>query len=159
MVSTMKIRILLIALCALLFLPSCKKNNWMDWQAENEVWLVRNAKQDSIVLTPTGLQYKVIRQGVASIKPDNAKTVVINYKGWLITGDVFDQAENATSAVSDLIQGFAEGLKKMNKSGHYILYIPSNLGYGSAGSGTQGYANYIPPYSTLIFDVTLIDVY
>ena len=50
-------------------------------------------------------------------------------------------------------------VKKMNKSGRYILYIPSDLGYGSAGSGTEGYANYIPPYSTLIFDVTLIDVY
>ena len=155
----MKTRIILIALMALLFLPSCKKNNWIDWQTENEVWLVSNAKRDSIVVTPTGLQYKVIRQGVASIKPDNDKTVVVTYKGSLITGSVFDSEENVSMAMNELIKGFAEGLKKMNKSGRYILYIPSDLGYGSAGSGTEGYANYIPPYSTLIFDVTLIDVY
>ena len=140
-------------------LTSCKKDSWLDWKAQNAAFLVRNMQKDSIVTTPSGLQYKVIRQGIQGTKPDELKHVRIRYKGSLITGNVFDQSDDASFAVSSVVEGLKEGLKKMNKSGHYIFYIPQELGYGKEEQGTKGVKNYIPPYSTLIFEVELYDVY
>jgi FKBP-type peptidyl-prolyl cis-trans isomerase len=60
--------------------------------------------------------------------------------------------------VSSLVEGFAEGLKKMSEFDTYEFYIPYNLGYGIAGSGTEGTTSHIPPYSTLIFRVYLMDI-
>ena len=138
-------------------LTACKQDNWLDWKAENIAFMDANEKADSIQTTPSGLQYKVIRQGIpnAAAKPDDLKTVVITYKGQLINGYVFDEGVDVALGVSNVVEGFAEGLKKMNVSGRYILYIPYDLGYGESGNGTEGTAAYIPPYSTLIFDVTL----
>lgn len=150
----------LFALCLITaFLPSCKKDSWLDWKAQNAAFLARNMSNDSVQTTPSGLQYKVIRQGIKGTKPDELKHVRIKYTGSLITGDIFDQSDNASFAVTEVVDGFKEGLKKMNKSGHYIFYIPQELGYGKEEQGTQGQKNYIPPYSTLIFDVELYDVY
>ena len=140
-------------------LTSCKKDSWLDWKAQNAAFLVRNMQKDSIVTTPSGLQYKVIRQGIQGTKPDELKHVRIRYKGSLITGNVFDQSDDASFAVSSVVEGLKEGLKKMNKSGHYIFYIPQEFGYGKEEQGTKGVKNYIPPYSTLIFEVELYDVY
>lgn len=146
-------------LLLVLFSGSCKKNTWIDWKVQNAVWLAENSRKDSIIVTPTGLQYKVLRQGIKGTKPDALKSVRINYTGRLITGDVFDQSQNVSFSVSGMIDGMAEGLKKMNQSGHYILYIPQELGYGSDAQGIRGGKNYVPPYSTLIFDVELLEVY
>ena len=60
--------------------------------------------------------------------------------------------------VSEVVAGFAEGLKKMNQFGEYEFYIPYKLGYGAEGRGTEGYTGFIPPYSTLIFRVYLASV-
>jgi len=143
----------------MILLPSCKKNSWLDWKAQNIAWLAKNQTKDSVCVTPTGLQYKVIRQGIKGTKPDILKSVSINYTGRLITGDIFEQQDSATFAVDEVIEGLQEGLKKMNKSGHYVFYIPAELAYKDEAQGDQGYQNYIPPYSTLVFDVVLLDVY
>jgi FKBP-type peptidyl-prolyl cis-trans isomerase FklB len=60
--------------------------------------------------------------------------------------------------VNALVDGFREGLKVMNETGIYEFYIPYELGYGIKGAGTEGTSSHIPPYSTLIFHVTLNDV-
>lgn len=145
----------------LLALPSCKKDSWLDWKAQNEAWLVNNALQDSVFTTPTGLQYKVLLDGEKGpdIKPDNLKTVNMTYRGRLINGNTFDYGNHTDLQVGTLISGFAEGVKMMRPTAHYELYIPANLGYGSEATGTEGVSGYIPPYSTLIFDVTLHAVY
>ena len=149
-----------LLLCVTFCMISCKKNNWLDWKAQNAAWLAKNALQDSIRCTDSGLQYKVIRQGIYGTTPDDLKSVRIRYKGSLITGDVFEQNDDASFAVTGVVAGLQEGLKKMNKSGHFIFYIPQELGYGSDEQGTRGSSsNYIPPYSTLIFEVELYDVY
>jgi len=154
----MKRIVYIVAILAVL-LPSCKKESWIDWRIENQVWLENNATQQGMTTTPTGLQYKVIREGVPTQpRPDDLKTVRVNYTGYLITGYIFDQGDSTAMAVSNVISGFAEGLKKMTPGAHYILYIPYDLGYGSDGSGTEGGSGYIPPYSTLIFDITLLNV-
>lgn len=145
---------------ALSVLPSCKKDSeWLDWRVQNEAWMTMNGQKEGVITTPTGLQYRVIREGVGSTKPDNLKTVVVNYTGSLINGNQFDSATEARLGVSTVVQGFAEGLRKMRKSGHYILYVPHNLGYKDEEKQSIGNKGHIPPYSTLIFDVTLVDVY
>ncbi|MBQ4507556.1 MAG: FKBP-type peptidyl-prolyl cis-trans isomerase [Paludibacteraceae bacterium] len=148
-----------VLLCVILLTAGCKKENWTDWKVQNEAWLAKNKTAEGVLTTPTGLQYKVLRQGIAGTKPDVLKSVRIRYTGRLITGHVFEENEAADFAVSGVIEGLAEGLKKMNKSGHYIFYIPQELGYKAEEQGTRGNASYIPPYSTLIFDVELNDVY
>lgn len=151
--------IIVIALSCLLF-SSCKnETEWFDWRAQNEAWLVMNGQQEGVITTPTGLQYRVIREGIGTAKPDELKTVVVNYTGSLINGNQFDSGTDAHLGVSTVVRGFAEGLCKMRKSGHYILYVPANLGYKDKEQSSIGAKAHIPPYSTLIFDVTLVDIY
>ena len=138
---------------------SCKQENWADWKVQNELWLANNAKQEGVITTPTGLQYKCIEKGwEKSPRPDDAKIVIIDYKGQLINNYVFDEADEASMQVSSVVSGFAEGLKKMNQFGEYEFYIPYYLGYGASGAGSEGSESFIPPYSTLIFHVYLHSV-
>lgn len=140
-------------------LCSCKQNDWLDWKTQNELWLAQNAKQEGVITTPTGLQYKCIVAGhPSSARPDDAKIVTIKYSGKLINGYEFDSSDSYTGYVSAFVPGFSEGLKKMQEFGIYEFYIPYKLGYGKDGTGTEGTSSHIPPYSTLIFQVELHDV-
>ena len=143
----MKTLKILSLLCVIALVSSCKQDNWLDWKAQNELWLANNAKQDSVGLNDNGFA-----------RPDDAKEVIINYSGRLINGYEFDAENNAKMYVSALVEGFREGLKLMDEAGIYEFYIPYELGYGVKGTGTEGTTSHIPPYSTLIFRVTLIDV-
>lgn len=164
----MKLKWTLFILLTLIF-TGCKQEEWKDWKIHNEAWLVQNAAQEGIINTHTGLQYKVIRPGIGNQRPDDLKQVLINYRGTLITGidangDLiagreFEVGKQTVMGVNTVIAGFAEGLKKMHKSGKYILYIPYQLGYLGLGQGAKGTMGYIPPYSTLIYEVELIDVF
>lgn len=137
----------------------CKQENWADWKVQNELWLANNAKQEGVITTPTGLQYKCIEKGwEKSPRPDDAKIVTIDYTGQLINDYIFDSADGAVMQVSAVVAGFAEGLKKMNQFGEYVFYIPYQLGYGAEGEGVEGASGFIPPYSTLIFRVYLASV-
>lgn len=143
-------------LLVLVLASGCKRDGWLDWKVENQVWLQENAKKEGIVTTPTGLQYKCIDPGWdKSARPDDEKIVTIDYEGRLINGYVFDSNKEYVGYVSSFVAGFAEGLKKMYQFGEYEFYIPYNLAYGDGGTGLEGNANFIPPYSTLIFRVYL----
>lgn len=112
-------------------------------------------KNDKINKTPSGLAYEIIQEGVAPFPTENSD-VVVNYKGTLTDGKVFDSTERsgkpAEFNLSRVIPGFREGLQKVGKGGKARLYIPAKLGYG-----TQPIPG-IPPNSTLIFDVEIVDV-
>ena len=137
----------------------CKKDGWLDWKIQNQLWLQENAKKEGVVTTPTGLQYKCIEKGWdKSARPDDAKIVTIDYEGRMINGYIFDSNEKYVGYVSSFVPGFVEGLKKMHQFGEYEFYIPYELGYGVSGQGTEGTARFIPPYSTLIFRVYLHSV-
>ena len=143
-------------LCMVMLVCSCKKNDWLDWTTQNELWLLQNAQNDSVKSTPTGLQYKCIFAGWEhSARPDDTKLVTIKYTGKLINGYQFDATEEYMGYVSDFVPGFSEGLKKMHEFGIYEFYIPYDLGYGIDGTGLEGTSSHIPPYSTLIFRVEL----
>ncbi|MDE6715706.1 MAG: FKBP-type peptidyl-prolyl cis-trans isomerase [Muribaculaceae bacterium] len=119
-------------------------------------FLEENAKQDGVKVTPSGLQYKVIKEG-SGMPPKANDKVTVHYTGRLIDGTVFDSSvergEPATFAVNQVIPGWVEALQMMNEGSEWQLYIPSELAYGSHGAG-----QIILPDSTLIFDVKLIKV-
>ncbi len=156
----MKLKTIILVAITLLFI-GCKEDNWMDWKAQNEMWLRQNATKDNIKVSHTGLQYKIIYDGNATDAHIGAtSTVIINYTGCLINGKVFDQADGVSLRVSEVVAGFAEGLKKMHVMGVAELYIPWDLGYGKDGTEAAESADaFIPPYSTLIFTVEVKSAY
>lgn len=118
-------------------------------------FLAENKKKDGIKTTASGLQYKITKEGTGvAPKPDD--TVVVNYKGTLTDGKVFDSSyerkQPAEFPLKGVIPGWTEGLQLMKKGGTATFYIPPELAYGShARPG-------IPPNSVLVFDVELLDV-
>ena len=121
-----------------------------------EKYLEQNAKQEGVITLPSGLQYKVLREGNGR-KPKATDEVVCHYEGFLVDGTVFDSSfqrgEPASFPLNQVITGWTEGLQLMQEGAKYRFFIPWRLGYGEGGAGTL-----IPPYSALIFDVELIEV-
>ena len=119
-------------------------------------FLEENAKNDSVKVTESGLQYMVLKEGNGA-KPGPTDTVTVHYTGTLIDGKVFDSSvergEPATFPLNRVIPGWTEGLQLMSEGSKYRLFIPSELAYGEKGAGDD-----ILPNSTLIFDVELIKV-
>ena len=131
-----------------------EKNKKM--QAEQTAWLENNAKRDGVVTLPSGLQYEVIKEGEGE-KPTPNSLVKVHYEGKLIDGTVFDSSfergEPIELRLNQVIKGWTEGLQLMKRGAEYILFVPYNLGYGERGAGQS-----IPPYSTLIFRVQLLEI-
>ena len=155
-----------MVLCTVLFaLSSCKQNDYLDWKAMNEAWLEYNKTQPGVVTTNTGLQYKKLTTPSPSpfeVKPNYNSTVVVDYKLYLIssyggynTGDLLQEATAAPFYLPNVVAGFSEGIQQMRVHDDFALYIPYYLGYGAEATGTEGNYGYIPPYSTLVYEVHL----
>jgi FKBP-type peptidyl-prolyl cis-trans isomerase len=118
-------------------------------------YLEENKKKPGVVETKSGLQYRVLRAGNGR-RPTTASKVKVNYKGQLINGEEFDSSykRNAPAEfpVTGVIKGWTEALLLMQVGAKYELVIPSELGYGMNGNQR------IPPSSTLIFEVELLEV-
>jgi FKBP-type peptidyl-prolyl cis-trans isomerase FklB len=120
-------------------------------------FLEENAKKDGVITLPSGLQYKVLKQGNGAVAKANDK-VKVKYEGRLIDGTVFDSTdkhggEPATFSPNQVIKGWTEALCMMPVGSKWQLYIPQELAYGARGAGGD-----IPPYSTLVFDVEVLDI-
>lgn len=119
-------------------------------------YLDTNAKRDEIVVTKSGLQYQVIKEGTGK-QPSAHSRVQCHYEGTFISGEKFDSSYDrgtpATFGLDQVIPGWTEGLQLMKEGGVYIFYIPYELGYGE-----NGMPGAIPPCSTLVFKVELIKV-
>ncbi len=124
-------------------------------RADGEAFLQANAKKDSVVTTPSGLQYKVLTQGTGET-PKATDKVKVNYEGRLIDGTVFDSSykrnQPATFGCNQVIKGWTEALTMMPVGSKWEVYIPHELGYGAREAGK------IPPLSTLIFTVELLEI-
>lgn len=123
---------------------------------KGRAFLAENAKKPGVVSLPSGLQYKVLKQG-DGIVPQKTDKVKVHYEGRLIDGTVFDASskhgnEPATFRPDQVIKGWTEALTMMPVGSKWQLYIPQELGYGERAAGQ------IPPYSTLIFDVELVGI-
>jgi len=132
------------------------KVNFKEYIEQNESFLTENKKKKGVIVTSTGLQYEVVKMGTGQ-KPDTESMVKVHYTGTLIDGTEFDSSvkrnEPAQFPVSGVISGWTEALQLMPVGSKFRLYIPSNLAYGENGAG-----NIIQPYSTLIFDVELLEI-
>jgi FKBP-type peptidyl-prolyl cis-trans isomerase FklB len=121
-----------------------------------EAFLAENKKKDGVITLPSGLQYKIIKEGTGKT-PKLTDTVTVNYRGTFIDGTEFDSSfkrgEPATFPVNGVIAGWTEALQLMKEGSNWQLFIPSNLAYGDKGAGVV-----IEPNSVLIFDVELISV-
>lgn len=121
-----------------------------------EKFLAENKMKEGVKVTPSGLQYVVVKEGEGAM-PTAEDEVTVHYTGKLLDGTVFDSSVNrgepATFPLNRVIPGWTEGVQLMKEGAKYTFFIPSDLAYGA-----QGVPNAIPPHSTLIFDVELIKV-
>ena len=124
---------------------------------EGKAYLAENATKEGVVVTPSGLQYKVIKEGNGP-KPINGDKVKVNYEGKLINGTVFDSSFERGKPVEftldQVIPGWTEGLKLMPVGSTFMLYVPQDIAYGeNVRPGGP-----IEPFSTLIFRVELLEI-
>lgn len=123
---------------------------------EGEAFLAENGRKPGVVTLPSGLQYKVVRDGKGK-SPKLTSTVTFNYAGKLLDGTEFDSSfkrgQPTTYPCNQLIKGWIEALLLMKEGSTWELYVPSSLAYGASGAGST-----IPPNATLIFTVELVAV-
>ena len=123
---------------------------------KGKAFLAENAKKEGIITLPSGLQYQVLQEGNGK-KPSATDRVKCHYEGTLIDGTLFDSSikrgQPAVFGVNQVIKGWVEALQLMSEGSKWSLFIPSELGYGAQQAGEM-----IPPHSTLIFEVELIEV-
>jgi len=123
---------------------------------KGQQFLAENKKRGGVKETASGLQYEVIVQGTGP-KPAATDQVKVHYTGKTIDGQIFDSSvqrgEPITFGLNQVIPGWTEGLQLMPVGSKYMLYIPSDLGYGDRGQGPT-----IKGGATLIFEVELLDI-
>lgn len=126
------------------------------FKISNQQFLTENKTKDGIITTDSGLQYKIIEAGSGK-RPNLKNQVTVHYTGKLTDGMVFDSSverdEPATFGVDQVIAGWTEALQLMPQGAKWQLFIPQELGYGDRGVGSD-----IPPFSTLVFDVELLEI-
>lgn len=132
------------------------KNNKEEYRLKNEKFMDTMAQEDGVRSLRGGILYKIIEEGNGGGTVEPRSIVTCHYKGSLINGKVFDNSftRNCPEAfrVNELISGFQIALVNMHIGDHWLVYIPSNMGYGTKASGP------IPGYSTLVFEIKLIAI-
>jgi FKBP-type peptidyl-prolyl cis-trans isomerase FklB len=132
------------------------KIKYKDYLEQNEAFLAKNKTKTGVTTTASGLQYEVIKMGTGA-KPTAQSTVKVHYVGTLIDDTEFDSSvkrnEPATFPVTGVIPGWTEALQLMPVGSKFKLYLPSSIAYGAGGAGET-----IKPYSTLIFEVELLEI-
>lgn len=126
-----------------------------DNQKEGDTFLAENKKKKDVKTLPSGLQYKIIKEGKGK-KPKESDMVEVNYRGTLINDTEFDSSykrgQPATLKVKDIIPGWREALQLMPVGSKWQLFIPAKLAYGEKGAGPIG------PNAALIFEVELLGI-
>lgn len=140
-----------------------RKHQQDEFQAEadknkkdGDAFLAANKTKEGVVTLPSGLQYKILKEGTGP-KPAAQDTVVCNYRGTLLDNTEFDSSEKhggpASFPVNQVIKGWTEALQLMPVGSKWQLFVPSELAYGPRQAGPQ-----IGPNSTLIFEVELLSI-
>jgi len=123
--------------------------------AKGNAYLAANRTKEGVIVLPSGLQYKVIKEGTGNT-PAATDKVKTHYRGTLIDGTEFDSSykrgKPAEFPVTGVIKGWVEALQLMKEGGKWELYIPANLAYGSRARPT------IPANSALVFEIELIEI-
>ncbi len=140
-------------LLTLFVFSSCEKpDKYIDWKVINEEWYEAHKNDPGFTVTESGLAYRRIspEANPKERQPNQGDWVDITYKGTYIDGKQFDSGTEARLGLPQTVTGFREGILKMREGETWEFYIPYRIGYGDKGSGA------IPPYSTLIFNITLV---
>ena len=123
----------------------------------NQKGIMTNQTPEEFVTTSSGLQYRILIEGFGDERPGPESSVSVHYRGKLANGIEFDSSYKRNQPVSfqvnGVIRGWTEALQLMKVGDKWELIIPPDLGYGSKGAG-----NIIPPDSTLIFEIELIEI-
>ena len=126
------------------------------YKNKNIEFLKELSIQEGINSLPCGIYYKVLETGEGKVSPTVRSIVSVHYRGTLTDGKEFDNSykRNCPEAfrLCDVIDGWQIALQQMHVGDKWIIYIPSEMGYGSKASGP------IPAYSTLIFEVELLGI-
>lgn len=132
------------------------KVQYKEYIEQNEAYLVKNKEKAGVTVTPSGLQYEVIKMGDGP-KPTAQSKVRVHYVGTTIDGTEFDSSikrnQPAEFPVSGVIPGWTEALQLMPVGSKFTLVIPQSLAYGARGAG-----EIIKPFSTLVFQVELLEI-
>ena len=122
---------------------------------KGEAWMAANAKKPGVKTLPSGVQYKVIKEGAGAM-PKDTSLVKVNYEGRLIDGTVFDSSykngQPVTLRANQVIKGWTEALVLLPAGSVWEVYIPQELAYGEREQGQ------IKPYSPLVFKIELLSV-
>ena len=126
------------------------------YKLDNELWLQKNAQNEGVKTLPSGLQYKVLKEGNGAVATAS-DNVTVRYEGHTIDGNTFDSSYKRTPDTStfrpdQVIKGWTEALCMMPEGSKWVLYIPQDLAYGARPAGK------IKPYSTLVFTVEVVKV-
>jgi FKBP-type peptidyl-prolyl cis-trans isomerase FklB len=125
-------------------------------KAEGEKFLQENKKNKKVKVTPSGLQYEILKEGKGE-KPTETSQVKVHYHGTTIDGKVFDSSvdrgEPIVFGLNQVIKGWTEGVQLMPIGSKFKFYIPQELAYGENAPSPA-----IKPYSTLIFEVELLGI-
>ena len=123
---------------------------------EGEAFLSANKSKEGVLVLPSGLQYKILKEG-SGPKPTASDAVVCNYRGTFLDNTEFDSSykrgQPATFQLAQVIKGWTEALQLMPVGSKWQLFIPSELAYGQRGAGAN-----IGPNATLIFEVELLSI-
>ncbi len=143
----------LFVLFILLTISSCQDDDGIDYDKQNEIDILNYISDNNLDAkkSNSGLYYVILKEG-SGIQPNSNSNVTVNYKGYFTDNKIFDQNNNVTFNLQQVIAGWTEGITYFKKGGEGMLLIPSSLGYGSKDR------NSIPGGSVLIFDIDLLDV-
>ena len=133
------------------------QTNFADNKQLGEDFLINNSGQKGVQTTASGLQYMVMKKGPGK-KPAGPNTrVKVHYHGTNIEGKVFDSSVDRGTptdfGLNQVIKGWTEGVQLMNEGSKYKFFIPQELAYGAQQKGQD-----IKPFSTLIFEVELLEI-
>ena len=146
---------ILYALAAVFFI-SLQPANAQLGREKGEAFIAENAKKEGVKTLPSGLQYKVIKDGTGKM-PTKENSVLAHYKGTLIDGTEFDSSYKRGKPleipVTGVIKGWTEALQLMKEGAKWQLFIPWQLAYGDRSKGPL-----IGPYETLVFEIELVKV-
>lgn len=138
------------------YFTELQEQSFAEVKNAGKLFLEENAKREAVVTLPSGLQYEIITEGKGE-KPGLTDVVTTHYHGTLIDGNIFDSSvhrgQPASFPVNGVIKGWTEALQLMAVGSKWKLYVPYQLAYGEQGAGQA-----IGPYTTLVFEVELLDI-
>lgn len=142
--------------CIISYMEASKSKKAEGEKKIGQAFLDSNKTQPGVVTLPSGLQYRILKEGTGA-KPGPNDKVKVHYEGKLTNGKIFDSSiqrgEPIELNVNGVIPGWTEALQLMPVGSKWKLFIPSDLGYGDSGAGAD-----IKPGATLVFDVELLEV-